>query len=97
MEGWRFEVGRRLGLRHETTYSGCRLNEIRAPSGLGLSFLGSQLALVTALGSKVVSGKRESLRWTALYMKGACMRLMTAHALQCAALLCDRKIDDSMS
>lgn len=44
----------------------------RGPSGLGLNFLGSQLALVTAFGSNVDSGYRASLRWTALYINGCC-------------------------
>jgi hypothetical protein len=37
---------------------------------LGLRGFGSQLALVTALGSNVVVGKRESLRCSALYIHG---------------------------
>lgn len=48
------------------------MKETKGPLGWGFLGLGSQLALVTALGSKVVPGNRESLRGSALYMKGGC-------------------------
>lgn len=41
-------------------YSGWRLKDTSGPSCLGLTGFGSQLALVTALGSKEDVGKRAS-------------------------------------
>lgn len=48
-------------LPHEylLAYSGCLLKDTNGPSCLGRAGFGSQLARVTALGSKVVVGNRE--------------------------------------
>lgn len=56
------------GLRR-SSYSGWRSKETKGPRGWGLLCLGSQLARVTAFGSKGTSGNRMS-RLSALYMKG---------------------------
>lgn len=63
------------------TYSGCLLNESRGPSCFGFCGFGSQLALVTALGSKGLSGKRELLTCSAAYMYGWCEVISAASIL----------------
>lgn len=58
-------------------YSGWRLKDTSGPSCLGLTGFGSQLDLVTALGSKEVVGKRASSKLSnlLLYMYGAALML----------------------
>lgn len=49
-------------------YSGWRLKDTSGPSCLGLTGFGSQLDLVTALGSKEVVGKRASSKLSNLLL-----------------------------
>lgn len=57
--------------QRDGTYSGWRLKDTSGPSCFGLACLGSQLDLVTALGSKDEAGKRASSKLSnLLYMYG---------------------------